>query len=276
MTFSVSSLKYNCIEHAITWLDQLSTALSDKDNSDIYKYFDPESEDGLKGPLYPYDIAFKHKSTSWENRQKAETLIYDLKNAWLDFFDVTAKRIAQLEDLDRVRKSFDILHQTYANLVLSRPGTATKQQATELFRTFKESLVNLKRQLLRHGNPVTHHTPGPACKDFVEWYDQEAKVVSMRINDHDRIQTMTISIPNDMAWNVAVQFLVADRYPISLKNPREHGSLNLSMMFRNPKDHSDNRRLFYQCIYNTKVGSKAQYTLKPTPKAKQRRKTSHG
>lgn len=112
---------------------------------------------------------------------------------------------------------------------------------------------------------------GNACKSFVlrcNEIEHSIRMITPLRNNASAVVTITIHDEN--AWNVAKQLVSADGYPIIIKNPREKGPLNMSLLFERTK--GDNREIFYRHVYTTKLGKAWAYELRSLPKTAKKKK----
>ena len=156
-----SDLKTANLTSAINWLETLSAAVTNTSDKDVYLYFEADSENGLKAPLSPYELALAHVALPWKDRHRAESLINELETAWLELFDAIGSRITDRAILDHVRKSFTTLHNVFKTHSLSKPGTKATAKDQSALDRFKEHLNNLAAELMTEAHKSAQ---GPTIK----------------------------------------------------------------------------------------------------------------
>jgi len=150
-----------------------------------------------------------------------------------------------------------------------------EQCKNEILTALDELNIELDRVVPFPGTPAAATqqpiVPGAACRDFVLSCNPATReIVIDALTDKRMRAVTTCKITDDLAWDVAVQLVTAERYPIVIENPRRHGKLDLAKMFR--VNRHDNRNVFYGFIHTSKIGMNAAYELRRTRRMKRQGK----
>lgn len=99
--------------------------------------------------------------------------------------------------------------------------------------------------------------------DFITDFNDAARSLTMSVyQKNGALASVTITVVDgETVWKVIRQFALAKSSPITIKNPRAHGALNLYGMFKRTKNIKDNRETFYKFVRTVGKGCKAKYEL---------------